>query len=86
MADAREFTLALLANRAVNATICPSEVARAVAEKSDGKDAHSWRREMPAVHAAIDDLLARGLVRISWKGHDLPARTGPYRVRRVRPN
>jgi hypothetical protein len=38
---------------------------------------------MPAVHAAIDRLVADGLVRLSWKGEPMPVRDGPYRIGRV---
>ncbi|TRW15149.1 DUF3253 domain-containing protein [Glacieibacterium frigidum] len=76
MTTARDATLALLGQRAADATICPSEVARAL-------DADDWRGTMPAVHAAIDLLVAEGLVRLSWKGEMLAARAGPYRIRRA---
>lgn len=72
--DPRVATLALLARRAPGATICPSEVARAIAP--DGRGA------MPAVHAAIDGLVDDGLVRLSWKRQPLTARSGPYRIGR----
>jgi hypothetical protein len=74
MIDAKAVTLSLLERRAPGATICPSEVARAIAE--------DWRGAMPAVHAAIDELIGDGLVRLSWKGQQLGARSGPYRIRR----
>jgi hypothetical protein len=77
-AEARAATLALLARRAPGATICPSEVARALAAAAGTAD---WRGEMAAVHAAIERLAAEGLVRLSWKGGDMPARDGPYRIR-----
>ena len=73
--EARAAVLALLAARAVGATICPSEVARVVA--GDGGD---WRGAMPVVHAAVDGLVAEGLVRLSWKGAAMPVRMGPYRI------
>jgi len=57
MTDAKAAALSLLADRAPDATVCPSEVARAVAP--------DWREAMPAVHAAIDELLRAGLVRLS---------------------
>ena len=75
--DIRAAALALLAARAPGATVCPSEVARAVAAASGTAD---WRGGMPAVHAAIDSLVADGAVRLSWKGAALPARDGPYRI------
>lgn len=76
MTVARDAVLALLARRAPGATICPSEVARALA---DGDD---WRGAMPAVHDAVDTLLAEGRVALSWKGRPLATRAGPYRIRR----
>ncbi|MEH3108144.1 MAG: DUF3253 domain-containing protein [Sphingomonas fennica] len=74
MTDPKATTLSLLASRAPGATICPSEVARAIAT--------DWRGAMPAVHAAIDDLVADGLVRLSWKGEPQATRSGPYRIGR----
>ena len=73
----REAALALLADRAGDATVCPSEVARVVA----GPDA-DWRAVMGDVHAAVDQMMADGVVRLSWKGRRLAARVGPYRIRR----
>jgi hypothetical protein len=54
-------------------------VARAIAAAGGEAD---WRGEMPAVHAAIDGLVADGLVRLSWKGEAMPVREGPYRIGR----
>ncbi|WP_088183066.1 DUF3253 domain-containing protein [Sphingobium sp. Z007] len=71
---AREMTLTLLGARHEGATICPSEVARAIAADGD------WRGAMPTVHAAIDGLVADGIVRLSWKGKPLDCRAGPYRI------
>lgn len=79
--EVRSATLALLARRAAGSTICPSEVARALAAERGGQD---WRGEMPAVHAAIDSMVADGLVRLSWKGEAMPVREGPYRIGRAR--
>ncbi|WP_076069715.1 DUF3253 domain-containing protein [Sphingomonas montana] len=75
MSDPRAATLSLLAHRAPDATICPSEVARAIAT--------DWRGAMPAVHAAIDGLVRDGLVQLSWKGRPLETRSGPYRIARL---
>jgi len=61
--DPRAATLSLLTRRASDATICPSEVARAIAP--------DWRGAMRAVHAAIDGLVRDGLVRRSWKERPL---------------
>ena len=80
--DPRAATLGLLAGRADGATICPSEVARAIAAEAGHTD---WRGEMPAVHEAIDGLLAEGAVRLSWKGKAVPVRQGPYRIGRPPP-
>lgn len=74
--DARDATLALLARRAPEATICPSDVAKALAGADD------WRAAMPAVHAAVDRLVADRAVRLSWKGEALAVRAGPYRIGR----
>lgn len=73
--DPRAAALSLLARRAPDATICPSEVARAIAP--------DWRGAMPAVHAEIDGLVRDGLVRLSWKGRLLATRSGPYRIGRL---
>lgn len=74
---ARAALLALLARRAADATICPSEVARVLA--GDGGD---WRAMMPAVHAATDALVAQRRIRLRWKGRALAVRDGPYRIAR----
>ncbi len=76
--DPRTATLSLLARRAPHGTICPSEVARAIAA--------DWRGAMPAVHAAIDGLVRDGLVQLSWKGRSLATRSGPYRIGRLGDN
>lgn len=78
--DAREAVLALLARRAAGATVCPSDVARAMAAAAGDTD---WRGTMPAVHAAVDRLVADGVVRLSWKGEARPVRDGPYRIGRI---
>ncbi|QXQ08229.1 DUF3253 domain-containing protein [Sphingosinicellaceae bacterium] len=75
MTDPRAATLSLLARRRPDATICPSEVARAIAL--------DWHDAMPVVHAAIDGLVRDGLVRLSWKGRPLSTRSGPYRIGRL---
>jgi hypothetical protein len=77
--DARATTLALLDRREAGATICPSEVARALAAAAGTAD---WRGGMAAVHAAVDSMVAQGLVRLSWQGKAMEARDGPYRIGR----
>lgn len=71
-------TMMLLNARASDATVCPSEVARALATGDD------WRAAMPSVHAAVDCLLSEKLVEIRWKGQSLEDRAGPYRIGRAR--
>lgn len=75
---ARETTLTIIAARAEGATVCPSEVARALAMGRG--TAEDWRASMPVVHDVVDELLTEGLVRISWKGRALTSRSGPYRL------
>lgn len=81
--EVRSATLALLDRRTPDSTVCPSEVARALAAQRGGKD---WRGEMPAVHAEVDKMLAEGLVRLSWKKEAMPVRDGPYRIARAGPD
>ena len=75
--SARAATLALLAARAPDATVCPSEVARAISSGAD------WRDAMPTVHSAIDCLVDEGAVRLTWQGQPLALRAGPYRIGRA---
>ena len=74
---AADAVLALLNQRDRDATICPSEVARALAAAQGNED---WRRHMPEVHAAVDALVTAGQVQLSWKGEPMAARGGPYRI------
>lgn len=73
-----EAVLTLLAARADDATICPSEAARVLATAKG--QAADWRAEMPAVHAAVDALVEGGRVALRWKGAALRLRSGPYRI------
>lgn len=82
VAKARETIDALLAVRSPDATICPSEVVRAMMAGADDADADGWREAMPSVHEAIDQLVAEGVVQLSWKGTPLAIRAGPYRISR----
>lgn len=76
--QARETIFKLLARRQIGATICPSEVARALAAQTDpGDSASAWRDEMPLVHVAIDQLAAERRVQLRWKGRQLAARAAP---------
>lgn len=72
--------LRLLDARRPTATICPSDVARAVG----GDD--SWRSLMEPVRRAAARLVAAGEVEITQGGEvvDLGTARGPIRIRRVR--
>lgn len=80
--EVRAITQALLAGRASEGSVCPSEVARALAASS-GASSVSWRDAMPLVHAVIDQLVAEDVVRLRWKGAALTTRNGPYRITRL---
>lgn len=67
----------LLEKRAVEATTCPSEAARSLAEAIGSPD---WRDLMSTVHIAVDRLVTDGVVQLSWKGKPLDQRAGPYRI------
>lgn len=83
VAAAYDVTIAMLAVRAPTATVCPSEVARAVVyDPRVAAPPEEWRGAMPAVHAAVDRLLGIGRVRLSWRGKALATRSGPYRIGR----
>jgi hypothetical protein len=76
--------LDLLAGRARDATICPSEAARAVAAADGAPD--DWRPLMEPARAAARRLVAAGEVEITQKGAVVDPSTarGPIRVRRAR--
>ena len=69
----------LLDQRRPDASICPSEAARAV-------DAEGWRDLMPAARAAAGRLAAAGEVEVTQGGAvvDVASARGPVRVRRPR--
>jgi hypothetical protein len=60
-------------------TTCPSEVARSLAKDNNGP--HDWRRYMPMVHDAVDALIERGEIVLTWKSSMKTERSGPYRIR-----
>jgi hypothetical protein len=70
---------ALLDQRRPEASICPSEAARAVA--ADG-----WRELMPAARAAAGRLAAAGEAEVTQGGEvvDVATVRGPVRIRRPR--
>ena len=76
-AAAQAAVTTLLAARAPDATICPSEAARLIAG-AEG----NWREAMPQVHQAVDAMQRAGSIALSWKGRPLAARAGPYRIAR----
>ena len=78
MTEAETVLLDLLDRRAPDATLCPSEVARKLAPED-------WRGTMGEVHAAVDGLILRRAISISWQGKSLTARSGPYRIARPAP-
>ncbi|MFD4258908.1 DUF3253 domain-containing protein [Streptomyces sp. NPDC058534] len=90
MADAEERTgrsleraiLELLGRRRPEATICPSDAARAVHEG----DADGWRALMEPARRAAGRLAAAGEVTVTQGGHPVdPARArGPIRIGRAR--
>lgn len=67
----------LLRRRAADATICPSEVARAM-------DAVDWRRRLSDVRAAAVELAEAGEVVILQRGREVDGRSarGPIRIGR----
>lgn len=67
--------LALLQDRGAGKSLCPSEVARDLADGSD-----AWRGGMADVHHAVDELLSAGSISLSWQGLTLERRDGPYRI------
>jgi hypothetical protein len=67
----------LLDQRRPEATVCPSEAARAV-------DPEGWRELMPAARAAAGRLVAAGTAEVTQGGVvvDVATARGPVRVRR----
>jgi hypothetical protein len=82
--EARNIALTILAERTDGATVCPSEVARALVASDDEAKAGDWRVAMPIVHAVVDQLMVEGSIELSWKGKKLTERAGPYRIRRLK--
>ena len=70
--------ITLLEKRADDTTICPSEVARSLAQTIRSPE---WRGLMSVVHTAVDDLITEGVVQITWKGKPLDQRVGTYLIR-----
>ncbi|WP_370869229.1 DUF3253 domain-containing protein [Variovorax ginsengisoli] len=71
--------LALLAARAPSASICPSDVARAMVA-----DEKAWRAKMPDVRRVAAQLATQGRVKVTRGKVEVDAlsRGGPIRIRR----
>lgn len=86
MTDERiaEVLLSLLEARSANSTLCPSEVARAMAPDDEAV----WRALMPDVRRVAAALASRGVVRVTQAGRTVDAVTarGPIRVGRRPPS
>lgn len=75
MSAAAERLFTMLVQRGPHRTLCPSEVARALA----GPDG-DWRDRMAEVHAAVDESLSARTIALRWKNQTLARREGPYRI------
>ncbi len=74
-----EAILALVEERGVLKSICPSDVARALF-------ADNWRDEMDAVREVAQDLSDRGLIKVTQKGREIKnvrEAHGPIRLSKV---
>jgi hypothetical protein len=71
--------LVLLAARAPSASICPSDVARAMAADEEG-----WRAKMPDIRRVAARLAAQGRVKVTRGKEEVDAlsKGGPIRIRR----
>lgn len=70
--------VSLLSHRAADASICPSEVARAA-------EPQEWRALMPAVRAAAAGLAAAHVIDVTQRGESITldgSARGPIRLRR----
>lgn len=78
----RDALFALLDRRASGATVCPSEVARALTADDD------WRPLMPRIRQVARRLAAQGRLRLTRRGVDVdlnidaPGGGGPIRLGR----
>jgi Protein of unknown function (DUF3253) len=78
----RDALLALLAARAGDSSICPSEVARSLAGGS-----RPWRALMPRVRDVARALAGEAQIQVTQRGSPLSAHApwvGPVRIRRPR--
>lgn len=81
-AEVEAAILELAQARGPERSVCPSEVARALAP-----DQAAWRALMPAVRAAAGRLRAKGLIRVTQRGQAVEAENarGPIRLSHARP-
>ena len=79
-ADIARTIASLLDARAADATICPSDVARAI----EPDDEAAWRALMPRVREVASALATRGALRVTRRGVavDALAPGGPVRLGR----
>lgn len=70
--------LTLLAARAPSASICPSDVARALSSEE-----RVWRAQMPAIRRVAAQLAAEGRVKVTRGSEEVDAlsKGGPIRIR-----
>jgi len=75
----RRTVLALLAQRAPEHSICPSEVARALEQ-----DPMRWRALMPAVRRIAAALAEEGRIQVTQRAHPVQIEqvSGPVRLHR----
>ena len=70
----------LLSARRDDSTICPSEVARALASDADG-----WRALMSPIRSVAQDLAQDQRLRVTRRGEEVNATTGGGPIRLGRP-
>lgn len=77
--DIEQTMLRLLAARDTDASICPSEVARALDQDDD-----TWRALMPSVRIVAARLAQTQVIDITQRGHavDIAEASGPVRLQR----
>lgn len=75
---------ALLAERASDKTICPSEIARALAQTGTNADAGQWRTWMPTIRTVAAELAAADVIVVTQGGEpvDIRSARGPVRIGR----
>ncbi len=78
-----EAILDLLASGADGATICPSEVARAIVTESDKDTGDEWRQLMDPVRRSARSLAHEGSIEITQRGKPVDPDNfkGPIRLK-----